>query len=800
MAAAASGTVGDTTVRVIYDSHGGMAIESADGILRTPVRGASVEASAAVSVDTDAKELQRAVAEISIGMDADASPLTLSVGGLATVVEASRARAMGRTTVMQAIAAAHKVDGSTLPVLAAFALRAAGLANGDSTLLANDTALKRLAHAMRLGLPNREYEVWTVEAPAWVLAAADVLEARDAEERKNLLTSAESQLLEISPDANEISALERDYCYTMVLLAACHDGRERVPGPVRSAVPYGVAVGLVGGTSSSETRPAGLPNPTLTPSEEERRTAVSSHSGICSAAPSYSAVLAILGRGSIADDAALDIDTRRNIATVANGEVREINSSFALRLTAVPIHVLRGALRAHGRLDDEIMRDLPVDDRARTEMVADAWPAATLTPEALERIESAAGRTTLRLDSAAQKQVRQKRQDAQRSARRLTVVHLVPGEVGAGTVRRIRVPSQVMATTSVNRVADVGGQLDAESTRIILALPPAALALAAIDAGAPILCNMAHRSAAVVVPCPQRTKSGKRFSLLGTWSADVAASAPSEIVRAALSASPRDVVVLWGDEVLAARAAASDADQALVGNPGDGIDVAVTRNDAGVVIEAGVSTITIGPERAGYLMSVRERMAGSASLAEAGLTGEARRVLITEGAVKSLANALAAGAALQGVGRTSDGEGLRGIGPADARVTLIASAGSGYVGLHDGVREHVVTPAIAETRGAAGRVTLAPGALADAIDVARASGDAQEARRVDYAGAKFGGTARLRFLPGGEAIRVERGRINVTAMIVDAEANDADCESDAEETDEYDVSASIAAVAARAGM
>ena len=790
MTAASEGRgAGEPVIRAVLDPVRGVALESDDGVFRTPIRDASVSVVAPVSVVMDARELQRAVSEIVIGVDAEATPLTLAISPGATIVELTRERPAGRTSVMRALLGAVTSDGATLPLLAAFATRAAFFAATEPAALDGDRLLDRVVDAVRQSLLNREYEVWAGEMPAWIVAASEVLDECDATARARLAAAAEDALN--VPDEALLTESDRELAYAMVLFAACHDGRDRIPGPVRGPVPMALLAEATGDPAIRASAAA-----TLIPSQRERFTTLAGHAGLGAAAPAADVSSAVVAREIGQDESPLDAETNRYLALVARGEVREVNASFALRLTAVPVHVLRGAMIAHGRLDDAALASLSADERALATAVADAWPGTTLNEDTLGWIASAADRAAARLESTMQQAAKQKRQEAQRRTRQLTVRQLVPTDIGSDATRRIRVPSAVEPPASVStRVGDLGAPTAAPDART-LQLPPAPLAFAAVDAGAPILCDLANGTAVVMIPPATPDGAGEQYALLSTWSAEPVRALATAIVQQTLSAPSADLVVLWGDEVLAARAAAAAMDPSVAANPADGVAAFVTRTDTATCVHAGSSVLTVGAERTGLVVALRERLERVANAAERSLTFDTRRVPVSEDVTIALGAQAASAAARQGVGRPVDAEGD--LTDAAPRVDVVASAGTGYVALHDGTREHILAPAVFPTAGRPTRATLPPTLLSDALDVARSSTTAQEAARTEPHGARFSGATRLRLQPYGEAVAVDRGRVCVTALRVDDVLDGDVTTAAAEPIEERESSAAIAILSARA--
>ena len=770
-------------IRIIYQPSYGVTLESPDGRVRTPLPGVPVDASGSVSVEVDAKELQAAVADLSVGLDADDSVFALASSRWSTFIETSGARPIGRVTVLNAIVMAHRTENAFLPLLAAVALRAAGLSHIDPQDALADPSLIAIVDAMRGSLPNREYEIWTDEVPAWVRAGGTVLQAYDAAARATFLTAAEQAIVASLSDPLRLPLLERDACHTMVLLAACHDGRSRVPAPVLSAVPAAVVASVVARQSHTA---SGVANVTLIPSEQQRYHILTSHAGIGAAAPSPSAAQRLLGHAAARDETTPDAETRRYIELVANGEVREFDTSFALRLTAIPAHVLRGVLHAHGCLSDDALQSLSLDDRARAEIVAAAWPTHTLTPQALEQIGAAAGRTTVRLESQLQQQARHKRQDAQRRDRRLTVAHLVPSDLSAGPTHRVGLRSSLCGSPQRStRVADVDVDTspDAQGVRRVLHMPPAAFGLAAVDAGVPILCNLQTDTAVLVAPGPRRPAGRQQMAILAAWSARVATPDSLAVLQDVLAAPATDVIALWGDEVIAARAAAVNG-RVAPANPSEGVTLPVIVSPSGVRINAGESTITLGPERGQVLTTVRERISSMIQPANLTMADNDRRFGVAEHALQDVTAALATAAARQGIGRTEhhgDGPGLH---PADARISIAASVGTGFLSVHDGIRESVITKPAFDAVAPPTRVSMAPTVVADALDLAIASSTVQETKRTTSKRTTGQSPTQLRFGNGGDRLTVERGRTTAMALAIPADHHDGLVMDEGGETEE----------------
>ncbi len=785
MSAASGSNLDNPIVRVIYDPEFGVSLESEDGAFRTQVRDATVTAAMAMVAATDAKELQRAIAEIGVGMDSNAPPLSLSVGAMATTIEATRSRPIGRTTVMRALTSSAIAEDAPLPLMAAFGVRGAMLANHDRDMLQEDVALERFVRSVRLSLANREYEVWTTEAPAWVLAASDVIEELDTPSKAILSAAADRSLLSLE-SATEVSEAERDYCHTMILLAACHDARERVPATVRTAVPYAVVASMF---SRDVGNTPGISSPTLIPSQTDRLALIVSHKGVKAARPPYESTRTVLERTDSTDDGSLDSETRRIITLVSKGEVRELDPSFALRLTAVPIHVLRGALRAHGKLDDEAMHELSPDERVQAEIVADVWPAATLSPDALNRISTAAGVTALRLDSVAKQRARRKRQDSQRSSRQLTVRNLIPDEIGVGSIRRIRVPSQASLLSEIAiRVTDRGAR--SAELREQLLVPPASYGLHAVDYNVAVLCDTKNDTAVMIAEVPGQRQGGLANFVVSTWSARPTDMSKGVLLKSALNASPADLIALWGDELIAVRAAAAHSDPSIVANPGDGVAVTVVRKDGSILIEAGDSTLTIGPERAGVIAVIKELGVSVQELAVGAGTTD-RRLALTEDKIAFLSSTLSVTAGGLGVGRPVDIDKPGRTSGASARVAILPSVGTGQLSVDDGQNEYIVSAAKFTSRAKPPRVYASPTALNDALDIVRASGTAQEVARTKQNGEMIEASAWLRFSADGESLSFERGRSESGVITVDSNVSE-------ESVETIDVAGSIASVAVRA--
>ena len=768
-------------IRITYQPSYGVTLESQDGRVRTPLRGVPVDASAVVSVEVDAKELQAAVTDLSMGLDADDSVFSLASSQWSTFIETSGVSPRGRVTVLNAIADAHRTENAFLPLLAAVALRVAGLHRTDPKGALGDPSLVAIVDVMRESLPNREYEIWTDEVPAWVRAGDTVLQAYDAVARASCLAAAEHAIVASLADPARLSLLERDACHTMVLLAACHDGRSRVPAPVLSAVPAAVTAGVVARQSD---RISEVANVSLIPSEQHRYRVLSSHAGIGAAAPPPSVAHRLLGHAATREETTLDAQTRRYIELVANGEVREFDTSYALRLTAIPAHILRGILHAHGCLGDDALQSLSDDDRARAELVAAAWPAHTLTPQALEQIGAATGRTTVRLESQLQQQARQKRQEAQRRDRHLTVAHLVPSNLSAGPTRRVGLRSSLhVSPHGSTRVADVDAHSDAQGTRRVLHVPPCAFGLAAVDAGVPVLCNLQTETAVLVAPGPRRPAGRQQVAILAAWSARVAAPDALAVAQDVLAAPSTDVIALWGDEVIAARAAAVNG-RVAPANPSEGVTLPVIMSASGVHINAGESTIILGPERGHVLATARERASSMIPPTNPTPADKNRRFGIPEYALHDVTTALMTAAARQGVGRPehhSDGPGLH---PADARISIAASVGTGLLSVHDGFREAVITKPAFDSVAPPTRVSMAPTVVADAVDLAVASSTVRETKRTTSKRVAGQSPTYLRFGNGGDRLTVERGCTTAMALAIRADNEDGLVMDDGGESDE----------------